>query len=93
MIITALMDLIYHLLDLLLVLELPAFPDSIVQIFNTIPTYLQTGLSILRVFVGSTAFTVIGVCLKVVVFANVAYFTITLVFFVLKKIPILGIKQ
>lgn len=91
MIITAVANVIYSLLSLLFVFELPEFPAGIVNVFNSFIGYLGTGIDILHVFFGNTAMGVIGICLQFVIYANAAYFTISLIFFVLKKIPFLGL--
>ena len=91
MIITAVANVIYTLLDVLFVFELPQFPQGIVNVFNTVTTSIDTGIDIFHAFLGSTAMGVIGICLQFVIYANVAYFTISLIFFVLKKIPFLGL--
>lgn len=55
--------------------------------------YFAAGLDILNSFIGNTAMGVLGVMLKLVLISNVVYFTISVVFFVLKKIPFLGLEQ
>ncbi len=92
MIISAVASLIYTLLDLLFVFELPQFPEGIINIFNSIVGYLGTGVDVLHALLGNTAMSVIGTCLKFVILANVCYFTISVIYFVLKKIPFLGLS-
>lgn len=91
MIITAVANVIYGLLNLLFVFELPQFPQGIVNVFNSVMDAIDTGIDVIHVFIGSTAMGVLGICLQFVIYANVAYFTISVIFFVLKKIPFLGL--
>ena len=78
MIITALINLIFGLLSVLL---------------GTIQEYLVGGVGLLRAMVGDTAMGVIAVCLQLVIFLNAAYFLYSFVFWVIKKIPMLNIRE
>ncbi len=91
MIITAVANVVYGLLDVLFVFELPQFPEGIVNVFSSILTYLDTGIDVLHALLGNTTMSVLGTCLKFVILANACYFTISVIFFVLKKIPFLGL--
>lgn len=93
MIITALINLIFGLLSVLLVFNLPQLPDSFMTILNTIKDYLVGGVGLIRAFVGDTAMGVIAVCLQLVIFLNAAYFLYSFVFWVIKKIPMLNIRE
>lgn len=93
MLISALANIIIGLINLLFVFELPQFPDTVVNIFNSVVSYLNDGLDLIHLFIGHTAFGVIGVVLQLVIAANAAYFIISFVWFVLKKIPFLGLKE
>ena len=92
MIVEALCTLVKNLLSLLLVFELPPFPETITNIFNSILDYLVLGRNLLQILIGTPAMGVIGVCLLLVVSANGIYFTWTVLLFILKKIPFLGIE-
>lgn len=92
MMVEALCTLVKNLLSLLLVFELPPFPDTITNIFNSILDYLVLGRNLLQTLIGTPAMGVIGVCLLLVVSANGIYFTWTVLLFILKKIPFLGIE-
>lgn len=92
MIVEALCTLVKNLLSLLLVFELPPFPDTIINIFNSFVEYLVIGRNMLQAFIGVPAMGVIGVCLLLVVASNSIYFTWSVVLFILKKIPFLGIE-
>lgn len=93
MLVTTVANVIYILLNALFVFNLPQFPSSVVTIFNEAVGYLGAGLDMLHLLIGNTAFTVLGVTLGLVVSANAVYFVVSLVFFVLKKIPFLGLKE
>lgn len=93
MIISALIDLIYGLLSLLLVFNLPQLPDTFFTLLGTIKDYLVGGVGLLRAFVGDTCMGVISVCLQLVIFLNAAYFLYSFVFWVIKKIPMLNIRE
>lgn len=93
MIIHLLGKAVFTLLDTLLVFELPSLGDSIINIVNTAIGYIGDGLDVLHCFLGNTAMTVLGVCFGLVITANIVYFTISTIFFVLKKIPFLGLKE
>lgn len=93
MIIHLLGKAIFTLLDTLLVFELPSLGDSVINIVNTAIGYVGDGLDVLHCFIGNTAMGVLGTCLGLVIAANLVWFTISVVFFVLKKIPFLGIKE
>lgn len=92
MIVEALCSLVKNLLSLLLVFELPPFPETITTIFNSVIEYLVMGRNLLQTLIGAPAMGVIGVCLVLVVAANSIYFTWSVVIFILKKIPFLGIE-
>lgn len=93
MIISALVNLIYGLLSLLLVFDLPQLPDTFVTLLGTIKDYLVGGVGLIRAMVGDTAMGVIAVCLQLVIFLNAAYFLYSFVMWVLKKIPMLNIRE
>ncbi|MCI9403765.1 MAG: hypothetical protein HFF04_08865 [Oscillospiraceae bacterium] len=93
MLISALANIILGLIGILFVFELPQFPDTVINIFNAVVSYLNDGLDLIHLFIGNTAFGVIGVVLQLVIAANAAYFIISFVWFVFKKIPFLGLKE
>lgn len=93
MIITALGDLVYNLLNLLLVFELPVLPESLVSIADSGIGYLVTGASLLRSFLGSTALGVIALLIQLLLLMHAAYMLFTFVQFILKKIPVLNVKM
>lgn len=87
MIISLLLNLVYTVLDALLVFNLPDLPSSVSDILSTISEYLYTGLDIIHAFIGSGAMGVLAVCLNLVIGLNVAYFVYSLVFWCLRKVP------
>lgn len=93
MIITALLNLIANLLSAVLVFDLPKWPSQIDQVFQTVISWMVTGVEVFRAFVGSETLTVISVLLGLVLAMNAAYLVYSLVFWVLRKIPMLGIKE
>ena len=92
MIVEAICTLIIKLLDVLLVFNLPPFPETITNIFNSFIEYFVMARNMLQSFIGAPAMGVIGVCLLLVVASNSIYFTWSVVIFILKKIPFVGIE-
>lgn len=93
MLISALLTLVYGVLSVLLVFNLPQLPDSVVTVANSLTGYITTGFSVLRAFVGDTCMGVLGVLFNLVIAMNAAYMLYSLVMWVLRKIPILGLKE
>ncbi|WP_418271301.1 hypothetical protein [Intestinimonas sp.] len=93
MIITALLNLIYTVLSVLLVFELPQLPQTVTSLLSKITTYVGTGVSIIGIFIGSTALGILAVLLQLVIYMNAAYFLWSFVFWVIRKIPMLGVKE
>ena len=95
MIIKKLLELCLSLLTSLLsnVGSIPALPEQILTIFQTVINYMVSGIDLLGLFVGPTALTFIGVCLDVIIALNLFYFGYSCVMWFVKKIPFLGIKQ
>lgn len=93
MIISGLLNLIYSVLSFLLVFELPNMPDTILAILNQITGYFQTGIQVISVFIGSTAIGVIALLIQLVIFLNAAYFLWSFVFWVIRKIPMLNVRE
>ncbi len=93
MLISGLINLIYGLLSLLLVFDLPQLPDTVMTLLGTIKDYMVSGVGLLRALVGDTAMGVISVCFQLVIFLNAAYFLYSFVFWVIRKIPMLNIKE
>lgn len=93
MIITALIDLILNVLGALLVFDLPALPESVTTTLDSMLDYLVAGVGIIRAFVGDGCMTLMATLFGLVVLANAAYFVYSLVFFVIRKIPMLNVKE
>ena len=93
MIITALIELILNVLGALLIFDLPALPESVISILNSISGYLVSGVGIIRAFVGDGCMTILATLFGLVVLANGAYFLYSFVFFVIRKIPMLNVKE
>ena len=93
MIIKALLTLVYGLLNVLLVFDLPNLPDTIKTLFQQFIGYLETGVSIIRTFIGDTAMGVCALLLTLIIGLNVAYALYSFVFWVIRKIPMLNVKE
>lgn len=93
MIITALLNLIASLLSVVLVFDLPQWPSQIDQLFQTVISWMVTGVEVFRAFVGQETLTIISVLLGLILAMNAAYLVYSLVFWVLRKIPMFGIKE
>lgn len=93
MIVNALASLIYGLLDLLLVFNLPSLPDSVMTVANNGVGYIITGVGVLGAFLGTTALGVLAVLLSLLLSMHVAYMLYSLVAFILRKIPMLGVDM
>lgn len=91
MIISALGNLIYSLLNLLLVFDLPQMPESISAVLTQASVYLNDGMGLLVAFIGQTAAGILSVLLNLLLLMHGAYMLYTFVKFVLRKIPMLGI--
>lgn len=93
MIVVGLINLVYGLLSLLLVFNLPQLPDSFLTILDKVKEYMVSGVGLVRAMVGETCMGVIAVCFQLVIFLNAAYLLYSFVMWVLKKIPMLGVKE
>lgn len=93
MIIKALLDLVYTLVNALLVFELPQFPSTVTDVLSSLSGYMVAGISILRAFLGDTCMSMLAVLLGLVLAMNAAYLTYSLVFWVLRKIPMFSVKE
>lgn len=93
MLIEKLLYLLYSVLDYLLFFELPEFPESVLSVFEMAEEYLSTGVCILTAFLGTNCMYVIGVILQLVIGLYAAYFVYSLVFWVIRKIPMLHVKE
>ena len=93
MIITALIELILNVLGALLIFDLPQLPESVTSVLDSMTGYLVTGIGIIRAFVGDACMTLIATLFSLVVLANAAYFLYSFVFFVIRKIPMLNVKE
>ena len=93
MIISGLLTLLYNVLSLLLVFELPSLPDSVTTVGAELTNYVKEGISILAACVGSTALGIIALLLGLVLALNAAYLLYSLVFWVIRKIPVLNVRE
>lgn len=94
MIIKKLLDLCLSLLTSLLanIGSIPDLPAGILEIVQTALQYIIAGIDILAMFCGETAVSFMGVCLDIIIAANLFYFGYSAVMWFVKKIPFLGIK-
>lgn len=93
MIIKALLDLIYNVLSVLLVISLPSMPETVTSVINQLLGYMLTGISVIRVFIGQQAMMTLAVLLTLVLALNAAYFLYSFVFWVIRKIPMLNVRE
>lgn len=93
MIIKGLADLIYLILNVLLVFKLPSLPNSVLTVANAGVNYINDGIQVIGVFTGSTALGVLAVLLTLLLAMHAAYLLFTFVRFILRKIPMLGIDM
>ena len=94
MIIKKLLELCLSLLTSLLsnVGSIPALPEQVLSIFQTVITYMVNAIDLLGLFIGPVALTTVGICLDVIIALNLFYFGYSCVMWFVKKIPFLGIK-
>lgn len=97
MIIKLLLEMVKALLNLLTlplatIIHVPSIPDSVMTVLNAFVGYFTTGIDVIRVFIGSTALGVVATCLSLILIANAAYFTYSVVWWGLKKIPFLALQ-
>lgn len=94
MIIKKLLDLCLSLLTSLLsgVEGVPDIPDGLLTIIQTALQYILSGIDLLAMFLGETAVSFMGVCLDIIIAANLFYFGYSAIMWFVKKIPFLGIK-
>ena len=93
MLIKGLLDLIYGILDLILFTELPPMPDTLLQILEQVTDYVVMGVGVLQCFIGNTGMTVFAVSLALIFALNGFYLLWSMVFWILRKIPMLNIKE
>ena len=94
MIIKKLLDLCLSLLTSLLsgVEGVPDIPEGLLSIIQTALQYILSGIDLLAMFLGETAVSFMGVCLDIIIAANLFYFGYSAIMWFVKKIPFLGIK-
>ncbi len=89
MIIELLLGLIYRLLDILLIFEIPPLPTEASTYINTLFNHLVSGASILANYTPlSYLLTLFGIIVAVDVGINIYKF----VMWIIKKIPFLGVE-
>lgn len=93
MIITALANLIYNFLNVLMVFNLPALPDSVMTVFNNGMSYVFTGVRIIAVFTGNTALGVLALLLQLLLLMHSAYMLFSFISFIIRKIPMLNVHM
>lgn len=93
MLIKLLISLILNLLYILLPVNLPALPESVFTIVNEVAANIGLGMSVLRAFVGNDVMTLLFVLFGLVILLEAFYFGWSLVWFVIRKIPMLNVKE
>lgn len=91
MIIKALALLVKNLLSVLLVVSIPSLPLAVFDALLAATGYLTAGLSILLVFVGNEAMTVMAACLSLVIAVELFMQSWQFVWWILSKIPALNV--
>ena len=94
MIIKKLLDLCLSLLTNLLssVEGIPDLPADLLSVIQTAIQYIVSGIDLLAMFLGESTVKFMGVCLDIIIAANLFYFGYSAVMWFVKKIPFLGIK-
>lgn len=94
MIIKKLLDFCLNLFTNLLsgVEGIPDLPPELLSIIRTALDFIIAGIDILAMLIGKQAVTFMGICLDIIIAANLFYFGYTVVMWFVKKIPFLGIK-
>lgn len=93
MLIKLLISLVLNLLYLLLPVSLPSLPESIFLTLDQLAINVGTGVAILRAFIGNDAMALLAVLFGLVILLEVFYFGWTIVWFVVRKVPILNVKE
>lgn len=93
MLIKLLLELVYSIIDVAFVFDLPNLPDTVNSIIIEFIKYLNIGFQVLCSFIGPTAMGVLCICVGFVLFAHSMYMTISFLFWFLRKIPMLNIKE
>ncbi len=93
MIITGLLNLVYTVVNALLVFSLPSFPQSVVDAIATIRQHLVAGIGVLRAFLGDRCLTVLATLFGLILAMNAAYLLYSLVFWVIRKIPMFSVRE
>ena len=93
MIITGLIELILNVLGALLIFDLPALPESLTSTLDSVLGYMIEGLAIIRAFVGDGCMSLLATVFSTVLLAESMYFIYTFVFYVIRKIPMLNVKE
>lgn len=93
MLVKGLLDLIYNILDLILFTELPPMPEVIYTLLTEVTNYIVMGVDVLEAFIGHTAMLVLAAVISLVFAFNFFYLTWSMIFWILRKIPMLNIKE
>lgn len=93
MLIMGLARLVLGILNVLLVFQLPELPEEVTNVANSITGYISSGVGLVAAFVGSGTMNVLAVLLGLVLALNAAYAVYSLVFWVIRKIPMLNVKE
>lgn len=93
MIIKGLASLIYGVLSVLLVFELPALPADVTAYLNQAFGYIADTPWFLSLFIPSGVVKYLGVLLGLVLALNGLWLTYSLVMWIVRKIPMLNVKE
>lgn len=96
MIVEAVLDAVYWLIDTLFVFELPALPETLISLWDSVLGYLQSGVAFVKSLFGDygeAVFTYFKILLGLVIAMNGIYAVYSLVMWVLEKIPFIDIDR
>lgn len=92
MIVQKFIELICGILDVIWVVEIPGLPESVQSAFDSFLSYISDRLNMVSFWIPAPVMTLISVLGGLLLAAYAVYEAYLLVMWILRKIPILGIK-
>lgn len=92
MIVSGLLTLVTALVNLI-PFELPALSVDLATALPTALAYITAGLGFLKAMLGPTALTVMSGMVAILEGCHIAYITYTFSFWIIRKIPMLNIRE
>lgn len=93
MIVNALLQVLYTLLDAIMIFDIPDLPPQISNGISYALTYITQGVGVLTSFIGPDAMAVLGVLFGLFVVLNVAFFAYSVAWWFIRKLPFLQIRE